>query len=281
MKNRKPILLFGMSIVLIVIVLWRWQKKTAFEYETEHESVSNIEVVNECQPEFRIEDSREDINELENSMEAESTQGDMSDRRFRDLIGEHNETGYEDLITVKYSAEEIEILKDTFESYIGTRCTMNWAYNDLKETYAFECVREADRNGYAMFQEEDGRLLCIYFDKRSLNINHVGIYRKFLSVRDYEEILPGVTRVKELYELSGELYSDFFLSSVDIKYCMAEEGTLLFYFRYGGYGWTEEDEKNPPLVKKVFIPDGEEPPKSCESVPEMLPIDKHIVENED
>ncbi len=129
-----------------------------------------------------------------------------------------------------------------------------------------------------MFQGEDGSLLCVYFNKENLHIRDVGIYNKFLSVKDFDRIIPYATKEKELYALSGELYSDMLISAVDIQYCMVEEGTLLFYFSHFGSGWTEESEKNPLLVYRVFILDGEEPPESFETVPEMLPIDKHIAE---
>ena len=268
MNNRKLMNAFAFIAVLIGIILWA-RKETYYKGENGIDKLSEYEI---------DKDQLDDTSGLKNGKEGEDMKKDISDRRFRDLIGEYNETQYEDLITVKYSEEEIKMLQEYFESCIGTGYTMNWVYNDLKEKYAFECVREADRVCYAMFQGEDGSLLCVYFNKQNLYIRDVGVYKKFLSINDYDQIIPGVTRQNEIYALSGELCSDMLISAVDLQHCMVKEGTLLFYFRGYGYGWTEEDIANPPLERREFIPDGEEPPQSFEDIPQMLPIDKHIAE---
>lgn len=223
----------------------------------------------------------EAANGTEYGKEMESAEKYRMDIRFRDLIGEDNETRYEELITVKYSAEELQMLSDYFNSNVRGRYNMHSAHIDLKDKYPFECVREADRVGYVMFQGEDGRLLCIYFNKENLNIIYAGITTKFLSAQDFEGIQTNVTREKEIHKISGELCIDGRLSAVDMEYCIVNEGTMVFYFGRYGYGWTEEDIANPPLAMWRFIPDGEEPPHSFEEAPEMLPIDKHIVENEE
>ncbi len=227
---------------------------------------------------YEADKDGEETDKWEYGKKMEHVKRDMSDRRFRDLIGEYNEIRYEDLITVRYSEDEIKMLQEYFESCIGTRYTMNWAYNDLKEKYAFECVRETDKGAYVMFQGEDGSLLCVYFNKDNLHIRDVGVYNKFFSVKDFEGIIPYVTKEKELHALSGELCSDMLISAVDIQYCAVEEGVILFYFSHFGSGWAEEGTVNPLLVRREFIPDGEGMLEGFETVPQLLPIDRHIAE---
>ena len=103
------------------------------------------------------------------------------------------------------------------------------------------------------------------------------ICNKFLSLKDFEGVIPYNTKEKEIYALSGGLCKEKGRGGV-IQYCIVEEGTLVFYFRNMGYGWTEEDREDPLLVRRIFIPDGEEPPAGFERIPQMLPIDKHIAE---
>ena len=68
------------------------------------------------------------------------------------------------------------------------------------------------------------------------------------------------------------------ISAVDIQYCAVEEGVILFYFSHFGSGWAEEGTVNPLLVRREFIPDGEGMLEGFETVPQLLPIDRHIAE---
>ena len=116
MNNRKLMSAFAFIAVLIGIILWV-RKETYYKGEKGIDKLSQYETEKRAmiQKQRRIEWKH----------------------LIGDLIGEYNEIQYEDLITVKYSEEEIKMLQEYFESCLGTGYTMNWAYNDLKEKYAF------------------------------------------------------------------------------------------------------------------------------------------------
>ncbi len=272
MKKKKRITLCLISAMLAGIMVWRWKSPVNVQHKPyDKEQVSHDTEMAACDLEKE---------ESENDRKPEVMKKDTSDRRFIDLVGEYNETRYEDLITVRYSEEEMQQLRAYMESYAGTYMTARTAYemySALEGEYAFECVRETDRGGYILFQGEDGSLLCVYFDKEGLILRGVGVYNKFLSLKDFEGVIPYNTKEKEIYALSGGLCKEKGRGGV-IQYCIVEEGTLVFYFRNMGYGWTEEDREDPLLVRRIFIPDGEEPPAGFERIPQMLPIDKHIAE---
>ena len=252
--------------------MWRWKSPVNIQDKPyDKEQVSHDTEMTACDLEKE---------ESENDRKPEVMKKDTSDRRFIDLVGEYNETRYEDLITVRYSEEEMQQLRAYMESYAGTYMTARTAYemySALEGEYAFECVRETDRGGYILFQGEDGSLLCVDFDNEKLILRNVWICNKFLSLKDFEGVIPYNTKEKEIYALSGGLCKEKGRGGV-IQYCIVEEGTLVFYFRNMGYGWTEEDREDPLLVRRIFIPDGEEPPAGFERIPQMLPIDKHIAE---
>ncbi len=275
MKNKKRITLFLISTMLAGIMVWRWKSPVNFQDKPyDKEQGSHDTEITAC--DLEKEDS-------ENNRKTEVMKKDTSDRRFIDLVGEYNDTRYEDLITVRYSEEEMKELQAYIENHIrydrlGSEYRMNQVYSEMQRSYTFECLRETDRGGYALVQGEDGSLLCIYFDKNGLILRGVGVYNKFLSLKDFEKVIPYNIKEKEIYALSGELCRERRRYGFGIQYCIVEEGTLVFYFRHIGYGWTEEDAEDPLLVKRVFIPDGEEPPAGLERVPQMLPIDKHIAE---
>ena len=273
MKKKKRITLCLISAMLAGIMVWRWKSPVNIQDKPyDKEQVSHDTEMTACDLEKE---------ESENDRKPEVMKKDTSDRRFIDLVGEYNETRYEDLITVRYSEEEMQQLRAYMESYAGTYMTARTAYemySALEGEYAFECVRETDRGGYILFQGEDGSLLCVYFNKDNLHIRDVGVYNKFFSVKDFEGIIPYVTKEKELHALSGELCSDMLISAVDIQYCAVEEGVILFYFSHFGSGWAEEGTVNPLLVRREFIPDGEGMLEGFETVPQLLPIDRHIAE---
>ena len=257
---------------MVVICIMVWGLKRPIESEYQNETLTSNDEAD--MDKGRIDET----SEREYDKEEKSMKRDMSNRRFRELIGENNEIRYEDLITVKYSAEEIQMLRDYFDSYVRTGYNMHSIHIDLRDKYPFECVRETDRVGYVMFQGEDGRLLCVYFNKENLNVIYAGITTKFLTAEDFQGVEPNVTREKDIHKISGELCIDGRFSAVDLEYCIVEEGTFIFYFRRYGYGWTEDMIANPPLAMCKFFSDGEEPLEGCEQVPQMLPIDKHITE---
>jgi hypothetical protein len=272
MKKKKRITLCLISAMLAGIMVWRWKSPVNIQDKPyDKEQVSHDTEMTACDLEKE---------ESENDRKPEVMKKDTSDRRFIDLVGEYNETRYEDLITVRYSEEEMQQLRAYMESYAGTYMTARTAYemySALEGEYAFECVRETDRGGYILFQGEDGSLLCVDFDNEKLILRNVWICNKFLSLKDFEGVIPYNTKEKEIYALSGGLCKEKGRGGV-IQYCIVEEGTLVFYFRNMGYGWTEEDREDPLLVRRIFIPDGEEPPAGFERIPQMLPIDKHIAE---
>ena len=87
--------------------------------------------------------------------------------------------------------------------------------------------------------------------------------------------LPISTK-KELEAIYGELATHCpRVSSVHLFNRIVREGTLLIYFQMQGFCWAE----NPPVGKMVFFVDGEKAPESFESVPAMLPMDKHTAQN--
>ena len=238
MKKKKRITLCLISAMLAGIMVWRWKSPVNVQDKPyDKEQVSHDTEMTACDLEKE---------ESENDRKPEVMKKDTSDRRFIDLVGEYNETRYEDLITVRYSEEEMQQLRAYMESYAGTYMTARTAYEmylALGREYAFECVRETDRGGYILFQGEDGSLLCVDFDKEKLILRNVWICNKFLSLKDFEGVIPYNTKEKEIYALSGGLCKEKGRGGV-IQYCIVEEGTLVFYFRDMGYGWTEEDRED-------------------------------------
>jgi hypothetical protein len=193
-------------------------------------------------------------------------------RDLKKLVGYKNNIPYEELITVRYPEEELEYLKNALSS-----CEkMDLAFYYLRDSYPFECVRETERVAYVLFQGTDGSLLCAFFDKEKYFIYQVEQFHDFYSIKDFEGIKPGVTTKKELEAIYGELATHCpRVSSVHLFNRIVREGTLLIYFQMQGFCWAE----NPPVGKMVFFVDGEKAPESFESVPAMLPMDKHTAQN--
>ena len=194
MKKKKRITLCLISAMLAGIMVWRWKSPVNIQDKPyDKEQVSHDTEMTACDLEKE---------ESENDRKPEVMKKDTSDRRFIDLVGEYNETRYEDLITVRYSEEEMQQLRAYMESYAGTYMTARTAYemySALEGEYAFECVRETDRGGYILFQGEDGSLLCVDFDNEKLILRNVWICNKFLSLKDFEGVIPYNTKEKEIY----------------------------------------------------------------------------------
>ena len=94
---------------MVVICIMVWGLKRPIESEYQNETLTSNDEAD--MDKGRIDET----SEREYDKEEKSMKRDMSNRRFRELIGENNEIRYEDLITVKYSAEEIQMLRDYFD----------------------------------------------------------------------------------------------------------------------------------------------------------------------
>lgn len=198
-----------------------------------------------------------------------------------------NETPYEELITTKYSAEEMEYL----EKYINSRkddLEIDLIYHRIDSEYRFECVREGERVSYVMFQGEDGSLLCAFFDKESHDVYQVERFHEFYSVKDFEDhVQPGITSLDEIEAVFGTL-ANFGGEAVCNR--VVKEGTLLIISDYNGetrkfivyeMALFRDGESRKSIMQEmaVFrdmesIP--EEEPRFIKRLPEMLPMDKHI-----
>ncbi len=196
-----------------------------------------------------------------------------------------NETPYEELITTKYSAEEMEYL----EKYIsGYDDKIEWLYFGIDHEYRFECVREGEWVSYVMFQGKDGSLLCVFFDRESHDVYQVERFYEFYSVKDFEDhVQPGITSLDEIEAVFGTL-ANFGGEAVCNR--VVKEGTLLIISDYNGetrkfivyeMALFRDGESRKSIMQEmaVFrdmesIP--EEEPRFIKRLPEMLPMDKHI-----
>ncbi len=183
-----------------------------------------------------------------------------------------NETPYEELITKKYSAEDMERIKNIMDRYKTFSILKAFPYVDMD--YPIECVRAADRVNYILYQGEDDSLLCVFFSKRTLEICQVELFYEFYSIEDFEgRLKPMVTYEKEIEAVFGKLERIIPYQIVADR--IVKEGTLFFIFEGGRGGFI--------LYDAMLFRDGEKLPDSydslpisCPDVPEMLPIDKHI-----
>ncbi len=267
---KKLIVLPGV-ILLFFIIFWRWSKPSGITDQAVNKSESRI--VNMTEKENESMDENKSEGKIEGLPEYAS---------FKARIGYKNDSPYEDLITVKYSAEEMEELEDTMNNFQLHSIRMNKVYDVTKKNIKYECIRETDRGAYLLLQGEDGSLLWVFFNKNTYNILQVEMFHNFFSIKDFDFIEPGITRRSEIEDFYGELHTDDAsarMSSIWLENCMVKEGILLIYFRFGaGPGMTKEDNINPRVLKTKFFPDGESAEASFETFPEMLPIDKHIIE---
>ncbi|MCI9535170.1 MAG: hypothetical protein HFG53_10290 [Lachnospiraceae bacterium] len=185
-----------------------------------------------------------------------------------------NETPYEELITKRYSAEEMEKLEELANRYKYITLFNVFPYIDVE--YRFECVREGNRMNYVLFQGEDRSLLCIFFDKTSYEIYQVEQFSEFYSLKDFEMVLrPGITTVDDVEVDFGELSRH--LKFENIRSRVVKEGTILFLLE------PQPQNMSSVYYDMIFFPDGEGLPTNYEKMPsfgngapEMLAIDKHI-----
>ena len=197
-----------------------------------------------------------------------------------------NETPYEELITTKYSAEEMEYLEEYISDYKDEE--IERVYFAIDRKYRFECVREGERVSYVMFQGEDGSLLCVFFDRESHDVYQVERFYEFYSVKDFEDhVQPGITSLDEIEAVFGTL-ANFGGEAVCNR--VVKEGTLLIISDYNGetrkfivyeMALFRDGESRKSIMQEmaVFrdmesIP--EEEPRFIKRLPEMLPMDKHI-----
>ena len=264
MKRYKWIILGGAAVILAVLFIGFNKGFSLFQskpedllYESEIEDLTYGQEESETTEEYNEAASKEE-----------------RPKRVNHLYD--NETPYEELITTKYSAEEMEYLEEYISDYKDEE--IERVYFAIDRKYRFECVREGERVSYVMFQGEDGSLLCAFFDKESHDVYQVERFHEFYSVKDFEDNAKlGVTTLDEIEARFSSLGKhhryDVYRNRV------VKEGTLYMIFQ--------------PIPREPFIlfdmtlfRDGEGIPEKykegadriagIKELPEMLPMDKHI-----
>ena len=259
MKRYKWIILGGAAVILAVLFIGFNKGFSLFQSKPEdllHES--------------ETEDLTYGQEESETTEEySEAASKEERPKRVNHLYD--NETPYEELITTKYSAEEMEYLEEYISDYKDEE--IERVYFAIDRKYRFECVREGEWVSYVMFQGKDGSLLCVFFDRESHDVYQVERFFEFYSVKDFEDnAQPGVTTLGEIEAVFGTLTKFERVEAVCNR--VVQEGTLLIISVF------DREAKKFIMYEMTLFRDGEsiseEEPRYIRELPEMLPMDKHI-----
>ena len=111
-----------------------------------------------------------------------------------------NETSYDELITYRYSDEELyNIFSDTYEAL---REWQTIHLFDVVKKKNIECARYiTDNNRYIILKSDSDNKLFIFFSGKYVINNVYYVQGDFLEQKDYEFVEAGVTRFNEIWEM--------------------------------------------------------------------------------
>ena len=161
-----------------------------------------------------------------------------------------NTTHYSELISKRYSEEEIAVLEERVKKAWSSP---EWEYTFFSFCLDFkvECVRKALNQYYVVLLQEDGKRVFVYFNKDWKASGQIVIVDKFKSKEEFDSFVQLDMPMEKIQAFdSNTLYSgrsSFFITGHYVK----EGAIVLRYFND-----IEKKERRVDAIE--FLPNGEE-----------------------
>lgn len=136
-------------------------------------------------------------------------------------ISYNNETSYKELITEKYSEEEVKRFIEVYWSGMGVY--------QSKRFFKVECIRDFGYTSYLMLLLEDGRKVFLFFDKEKSYFYKAIIIGEFKDKEDFSFVKIGKTTMKDMLEYDPSCFGSPF-SSIQITGHFVKDGVWIIVY---------------------------------------------------